>query len=155
MIAKEYNGGKIVAIASEDVTNWYINNADNRLLANNILGWLARPAYSNVLWLAVNPNSGTVPGHSSLSVAVTFNAAALSAGVYEARLAIEHNDPIQPFPVEVPVTLTVHPPTAVVLTNLTTTELPVTMPAFPLPLGAMPIAAIVALTLATWRSRRR
>jgi len=41
---------------------------------------------------------------------VEFDAAALDEGVYEAALAIEHNDQAQTFPVELPVTFTVLPP---------------------------------------------
>lgn len=154
VITKEYNGGKMVAVASEDFISWIINSVDNRLLANNILGWLARPTYSDVTWLAVSPISGTVPGHSSLPVTVSFDAGALNSGVYEARLAVEHNDPNQPFPVEIPVTLTVHPPTAVVLGEMTTDQAAFPAAAPPLPVAGIPAVAALALSLAAWRSRR-
>ena len=155
VVAKEYNGGKMVAVSSEDFINGYINSADNRLLANNILAWLARPAYSDVPWLSISPINATIAGHSSLPVALSFDARNLSGGVYHAVLAIEHNDLNQEFPVEVPVTLAVHPPTAVILGDLTTREQLPAMPALPLPLSAMPAAAAIALGLAAWHNRRR
>jgi len=107
VVAQEQNGGKMVVVASEDFTDSHIDNDDNRLLANNILGWLARPAYSDVPWLSETPQASTIPGHSSLLVTLEFDAATLSPGDYQATLAIEHNDPSQPSPVELPVTLTV------------------------------------------------
>jgi uncharacterized membrane protein len=76
-------------------------------LANNAFAWLARPAYSDVSWLSEIPQSAILPGHSSLPVSLGFDATQLPAGEYEAILAIEHNDPAQASPVELPVTLNV------------------------------------------------
>lgn len=109
VVAQEQNGGKIVVVASEDFIDWHIGNDDNRLLAKNILAWLARPVYSDVSWLSETPTAGTIPGHSSLPVTLGFNATMLSPGNYQATLAIEHNDPSQPIPVELPITLVVSP----------------------------------------------
>ncbi len=110
IVARQYNGGKMVVLASEDLIDTNIIYEDNRLLGNNILAWLARPAYTDVPWLTLSPITGTLPGHSSLPIAVGFDAAALDAGAYEAALAIEHSDRTQTFPVELPVTFTVLPP---------------------------------------------
>jgi hypothetical protein len=110
VVARQYNGGKMVVIASEDLTDNMIRWDDNRQLGNNILSWLAQPAYSNVPWLSISPITATVPGHSSLPITVEFDATALDEGAYQAMLAIEHNDFAQPFPVELPVTLAVLPP---------------------------------------------
>ena len=107
VVAQEQSGGKMVVVASEDFSDWHIENDDNRLLANNILAWLARPAYSDVPWLSETPETGTIPGHSSLPVTLEFDATSLSLSDYQVTLAIEHNDPAQPSPIEVPVTLTV------------------------------------------------
>jgi YVTN family beta-propeller protein len=107
VVAQEQDGGKMVVVASEDFIDWHIGEDDNRLLANNILNWLASPAYTDVPWLSLAPESGTVPGHSRVLVTVAFDAAMLAPGVYEATLAIEHNDRSQPVPIEVPVTLSV------------------------------------------------
>ncbi len=107
IVAQEQSGGKMVVVASEDFTNGYIGNNDNYLLANNILAWLARPSYGDVSWLSEAPITATIPGHSSLPVAVEFDATALAPGTYRATLAVEHNDPARSSPVEIPVTLTV------------------------------------------------
>jgi DNA-binding beta-propeller fold protein YncE len=153
VVAREYNGGKMVALASSLFGNWTISDADHRLLGNNTLGWLARPSYSDVPWLSFSPTSGVVPGHSSLPVTAAFDATNLLPGVYRARLALEHNDPNQAFPAEVPVTLTVEVPTAIRLDDLSTAGRPA--PLIALPMLALPIAAIAALGLAVWHSRRR
>lgn len=153
VVAKEDNGGKMVVLASSLFSNGTISSADHRLLGNNTLGWLARPSYSDVPWLSFSPTSSVVPGHSSLPVTATFDATGLPAGVYRARLAMEHNDPNQAFPAEAPVTLTVEVPTAIRLDDLSTAGRPAPLAA--LPMSALPIAAIAALGLAGWRSRRR
>jgi YVTN family beta-propeller protein len=105
--AQEQDGGKMVVVASEDLIDWVIDYEDNRLLANNILAWLARPGYSDVPWLSETPEAATIPGHSQLAITLAFDARALSPGDYEAIVAIEHNDPGQADPAELPVTLTV------------------------------------------------
>ncbi len=112
VVAQEQSGGKMVVLASDDLVNWAIDYAyaDNRLLANNIFAWLARPAYSNVPWLSVSPDSAVIPGHEDRNMSVQLDASTLSPGSYQAILAIEHNDPDQGSPVEVPVALTVVAP---------------------------------------------
>jgi YVTN family beta-propeller protein len=112
VVAQEQNGGKMVVVASEDFIDWHINNVNNRILANNILAWLARPAYSDVPWLSETPQSDTISGHSSLPVTLRFDATGLSQGDYQATLAIEHNDLFQSSPAELPVTLSVVAPQA-------------------------------------------
>jgi hypothetical protein len=107
IVAQEQNGGKMVVVASEDFTNWYIGNNDNRRFANNILRWLAKPGYGDVPWLSEAPVTSTIPGHSSLPVTLGFDATTLSAGDYRATLALEHNAPSRSSPVEVAVTLAV------------------------------------------------
>lgn len=110
IVARQQRGGKMVVLAGKDLLDPAIVYEDNRLLGNNILAWLARPAYSDVPWMSLNPITTTLPGHSSLPVTVAFDATALAEGAYQAALAIEHNDGAQAFPVELPVTLTVLPP---------------------------------------------
>lgn len=155
VVAKEHNGGKMVVLASALLNNWQIAYADHRVLGNNILGWLARPSYSDVPWLAVSPTSGVVSGHSGLPINVQFNAAGLLPGIYSAKLAIEHNDPNQAFPAEAPVTLIVEVPTALGLDALTSAGQPAQAPVHALPLAALPVATLAALGLAGWHRRRR
>lgn len=153
VIAREYNGGKMVVAAGALFANWQITYADNRLLGNNILGWLARPAYSDVPWMTVDPTSGSMPGHSTLPITLGFDAAGLAVGTHRATLAIEHNDPNHVFPAEVPVVLTVGVPTAVTLSKLSAATVPASTPLSSLPLAALPAVAIAALSLASRRSR--
>lgn len=110
VVARQHSGGKMVVLASEDLADNMIRRDDNRLLGNNILAWLARPAYTDVSWLSLEPITATVLGHSSLPVTVEFDAGALDEGAYQAMVAIEHNDAAQAFPVELPVNLAVLPP---------------------------------------------
>jgi hypothetical protein len=107
VVAQEQGGGKMVVVASEDFTDGYINNDDNRLLASNILAWLARPSYSDVPWLSFTPEAGTILSHSTLPITLDFDATDLALGEYHAILAIEHNDPDKGSPVELPVVLSV------------------------------------------------
>ncbi|KAB2966320.1 MAG: hypothetical protein F9K18_05765 [Thermoanaerobaculia bacterium] len=61
---------------------------------------------SDLPWISVNPAAGsTAPGASDV-VTVTFDAAALSPGLYDGLLCVNSNDPATPL-VEVPVSLTV------------------------------------------------
>jgi YVTN family beta-propeller protein len=149
VVAEEANGGKMVVLSTNVFDEWSIRYSDNRLFGNNILRWLARPSYSDVSWLSLSPTSAVVPGHSSLPVTAAFDATNLSTGVYRARLALEHNDPNQEFPVEIPVTLTVEVPTALRLNEPLAAGQPAPLGA--LPLAALPAAAMVALGLAGWR----
>jgi subtilisin family serine protease len=85
--------------------------------ANNVYGWgridafeavslaLGGPAV-DIPWLAEDPTAGTVAPGEALPIAVTFDAAGLAPGVYQAALNVESNDPLNPL-VQVPVTLTV------------------------------------------------
>lgn len=151
VVAEEANGGKMVVVGTNVFGEGSISAADNRLFGNNILRWLARPSYSDVSWLSFSPTSAVVPGHSSLPVTAAFDATNLSTGVYRAKLALEHNDPNQEFPVEIPVTLTVEIPTALRLNEPLAAGQPGPAPLAALPLAALPAAAMVALGLAGWR----
>jgi YVTN family beta-propeller protein len=153
VVAEEANGGKMVVLSTIVFGDGSISAADNRLFGNNILRWLARPSYSDVSWLSLSPTSAVAPGHSSLPVTAAFDATNLSTGVYRARLALEHNDPNQTFPVEIPVTLTVGIPTAIRLDDLSTAGRPAPLGA--LPMAALPAVAIAALGLAGWHGHRR
>jgi cysteine-rich repeat protein len=61
---------------------------------------------TEVPWLSVTPDSGTVPPASSTDLDVTTDSTGLVTGVYEAKLCVLSNDPMSPL-VQVPVTLTV------------------------------------------------
>lgn len=67
----------------------------------------ARTLYIDIPWLSETPSAGAVPGHDSLEVTIGFDASDLSGGQYQAILAVEHNDPDQPTPIEIPVNLNV------------------------------------------------
>jgi hypothetical protein len=63
---------------------------------------------SDLPWARVNPNSGTTPPGGNNDVTVTFDATALSVGVYQGLLCVASND-ADAATVEVPVSLTVTP----------------------------------------------
>jgi len=75
-------------------------------------------------WLSTDPISGIVNPNSSVNIEVTFNATNISAGVYNATLDITSNDPDEPV-VNVPVELTVLPPSCPDPTNLTVSNVSV------------------------------
>jgi hypothetical protein len=107
VVVQEQEGGKMIVVAGIDFNNYRISQADNRLLANNILGWLAEPGYRDIPWLSVSPASIAITGHGTGQITIHGDASDLDQGSYEALLAIEHNDPDQRSPVEIPVILEV------------------------------------------------
>jgi hypothetical protein len=106
-VVMERGAGKMAVISDNDFVNWQLDVDDNRLFANNIFLWLVAVNYSDVPWLSEQPDSGSIPGHSSLEITVGFDASELSAGTYEAVIALEHNAPGQSNPTEIPVSLVV------------------------------------------------
>jgi hypothetical protein len=72
------------------------------------LGGVAAVGTSFPGWLVVSPVTGTVPGYSSTTVEVTFDATGLQPGDYATVLFVRSNDPITPS-VTVPVSMTVEP----------------------------------------------
>ncbi|QSB15678.1 S8 family serine peptidase [Natronosporangium hydrolyticum] len=81
-----------------------IEGANARFITHVQLQGCAAPG--DVPWLSVSPASGsTEPGGSS-SVAVSFDAAGVEPGDYEALLCVASNDPASPV-VEVPVSMSV------------------------------------------------
>ncbi len=72
---------------------------------------------SDVPWVSVSPTSGTTAPAGSTTVTVDFDGTGLDAGLYEAVLCINSNDPVTPR-VELPVSLDVSiPATAAELTG--------------------------------------
>jgi uncharacterized repeat protein (TIGR01451 family) len=67
--------------------------------------------YSDVPWLAEDPQAGLVPGDTTQPVTVTFDAAGLASGVYQANLVVVTDDPSQAL-FQVPVTFSVGEPSA-------------------------------------------
>lgn len=65
-------------------------------------------APGDIPWVSLAPTSGTTPAGESGEIEVTFDAAGLAHGEYEANLCIESNDPVRPL-IVVPVKLTVVP----------------------------------------------
>ncbi|MEE9268622.1 MAG: DUF4350 domain-containing protein, partial [Candidatus Krumholzibacteria bacterium] len=72
--------GRVVALSDELFHNSVIGASDNRLLANHVVGWLAAP----LPWLNVSPDSGTTPPGGRDELTVTFDAAGLAGGRYDA-----------------------------------------------------------------------
>ncbi len=60
-------------------------------------------------WLSINPSVGSVDTNSSIPIEITFDAIGINPGVYETRLTIVSNDPVNSL-VEVPIVLTVLDP---------------------------------------------
>lgn len=107
VVVHEEDRGKMVVVAGDDITNWRIDQADNRILANNIMSWLAQPGYEDVSWLSTDPVETIIGGHEEKDITVHIDATNLSINTYQAILAIEHNDPNQTSPVEILVSLSV------------------------------------------------
>jgi YVTN family beta-propeller protein len=106
-VAQEENGGRIVVVSANTFYDWFINSADNRAFALNVMNWLASPVYTDVPWVQTEPVSGTIPAYSDQLFTVAFDAAHLTPGSYEMTLVLEHNDPAQNPAIQIPVTLEV------------------------------------------------
>jgi hypothetical protein len=112
-------------------------------------------------WLSASPITGTTSASSVTPVTVTFDSTGLPAGVYNGQLCIRSND-IDNGPgngtnlVQVPVTLTVTPPTAVTLSGLAASSetAPAQAPLAGLPLAALPATIGLALGAAYVLRRR-
>ena len=110
VIATEQGSGRMVVVAGSDFIDGFYGTYDTELLAMNSFHWLGMKAYGDYFWLSESPEEGSIPDHSNLSAILTFDATALPQGIFQAVLAIEHNDPDQFSPVEIPVTLVVDAP---------------------------------------------
>ncbi len=111
-------------------------------------------------WLTTAPISGTVPAAGVTPVTVTFDSTTLADGTYTAQLCIRSNDPDNgpgngTSLVQVPITLTVEPPTALVLTDLAVHGNSLAPAALPVPVAAVPLAGSLALLAAYWLRRKR
>ncbi len=107
VVAHEHDRGKMVVVSGADFSSWAVDQEDNRVLAHNVFNWLAEPGYEDIHWFQADPASVQIPGHSSREVTIRFDASNLHNGVYEAFLAVEHNDPNRATPVKLPVAFTV------------------------------------------------
>ncbi len=88
----EVDEGNIFAVADETFADGPVGSADNQLFGNQVIDWLTR----RVDWLSVAPAQGTVPPGSFEDVTVTFDAAGLFGGDYDAGILITNNDPLSP-----------------------------------------------------------
>ncbi len=79
--------------------------------AGEQIGWIGFPdslcfAPSDVPWLSVAPDNGTIAPAGTTPVDVTFDSTGMSTGIYEAVVCVFSNDPDEPV-VPVPATLEV------------------------------------------------
>ena len=84
--------GAVFAVADETFADGPVGYANNQLFGNQVIDWLTR----RVDWLSLTPVEGTVPAGSSQDVKVTFDAANLDGGDYDANLLVSNNDPLNP-----------------------------------------------------------
>lgn len=113
-IAQEQNSGRIVVVTSYSFSNSYINYNDNRTFAMNIIEWLASPIYTDVPWTHIDPISGTISAYENQDYTMEIDATDLIPGTYEMMMVLTHDDPAQASPIQMPVTVDVVAPEAVV-----------------------------------------
>jgi len=104
IVVNTYGSGKIVVIADDDMQDGAIEEADNRLLSNQVFDWLAKPVFD---WISVAPTSFEVEPGGSQDVVVTFKAGNLRNDDYCAKLLI-YSDAPDENPVTVPVHMEVY-----------------------------------------------
>ncbi len=118
-VAVNQVGGRVVVVADDafnDGSNYASN--DNALFAANIFEWLSSGG-AGVPWIAEDPISGTLSYSSSQSIDVTWDASVPEVdqpGIYYANFKIENNDPLAQ-DLQIPVTMTVQPPSGWGLLN--------------------------------------
>jgi hypothetical protein len=88
---EEIQGGRVMLISDQLFHDVKINSADNRLFASRVFGWFAGAAC-----LTVEPRSGTLPGGSTINLAVDVDASIITDGIYRHRIDIRTNDPGRP-----------------------------------------------------------
>jgi hypothetical protein len=86
--ASQIGAGRIFAVSDEIFQNSRMSQADNQLFGNQVMGWLATPAF-----LSVDPESGVVPPGGSVQLSVTFDATGLFGGDYAGVMHVVSNDP--------------------------------------------------------------
>ncbi|MEJ2721473.1 MAG: choice-of-anchor D domain-containing protein, partial [bacterium] len=102
VVAYDHIGdGRAVVMSDYIFHDVAINNADNRLFANQVFGW-----FGAINWLAVTPSDGTLGPAETASLELTIDATTLLPGSYQQNVEILSNDPAAPV-VTVPVHLTV------------------------------------------------
>ncbi len=112
---------------------------------------------AEIPWASVIPSSGTIAAGNATTLTVTLDSTGLAPGVYTGNLCIESDDPDagpgnETDLVIVPLELTVEIPTAVTLSSIGASQMP--LPAAGLPLAALP--AVISLALgAAYALRRR
>ncbi|MCH7498223.1 MAG: T9SS type A sorting domain-containing protein [Candidatus Marinimicrobia bacterium] len=82
-----------------------IGNDDGKMDVTGVIGdaigptdWFPDEGHGTigVSWLTANPALGTIPAGTTMDVTLTFNAAGLSGGDYDADIVITSNDPANP-----------------------------------------------------------
>ncbi|MCB0254953.1 MAG: choice-of-anchor J domain-containing protein, partial [Anaerolineae bacterium] len=116
-------------------------------------------ALADIPWLSVSPSNGSNGGGTNTNVTATFDSTGLADGVYTGNLCITSNDP-DAGPgngtdlVIVPVTLTVRPPTAVVVTNLAAESADLPAGGTAAAVSAF-LAALLTVVVVSYRQRRQ
>ena len=116
-------------------------------------------ALADIPWLSVSPANGSNGGGTNTNVTATFDSTGLADGVYTGNLCITSNDP-DAGPgngtdlVIVPVTLTVRPPTAVVVTNLAAESADLPAGGTAAAVSAF-LAALLTVVVVSYRQRRQ
>jgi len=99
--------GRALVVTDQLFWDFNIEQADNRVFANQVFNWFAELG-----WLSVDPTGGTLAAGDSIDLLVEMDATGLVPGSYQQNIDIVSNDPTTPM-VTVPVILTVD--TAVVV----------------------------------------
>ena len=111
-----YSGAELDLGRESDYGNRFFNGMiDEVAIYNRALSaqevealYQAGSGGSHVSWLSADPSAGTVAGHTSAPVQVTFDATDMQPGAYQTMLFVQSNDPVTPL-VSVPVSMGVVP----------------------------------------------
>ncbi len=95
--------GHVVAIGNDDLLDYRISYADNRLFGNQVIDYLVLSASR---WVSVETASDTLSAGNSMDIDLKFNADGLNASFLEADLIFSSNDPFNAVE-EIPLSLMV------------------------------------------------
>jgi hypothetical protein len=85
----QVGAGRVVVTMDETFQNARMSQANNQLFGNQVIDWLATPAF-----LSVDPVAGTVAPGGNTIVNVEFDAGGLLTGDYSSIIRVVSNDPV-------------------------------------------------------------
>lgn len=96
-IEYEYGAGRVLAFGQAlEYAFIYENGQAGRMLENGVPYVYALTPFTDISWLSITPDSGTINPGAQRNLRISVDTTGLAAGVYRARVALTTNDPQNP-----------------------------------------------------------